>query len=74
VPISVHDLDIERLTVAQRLELIAHLWDSIPDTMEALPTPEWHKQELERRLADADANPEAAIPWDVVKSRLRERP
>jgi putative addiction module component (TIGR02574 family) len=66
---SVPELDIEQLTVAQRLDLIARLWDSIPDTMETLPIPEWHRQELERRLADADANPEAGIPWEVVKER-----
>lgn len=61
------------LSVEQRLELIGELWDSIPDSLESLPVPEWHLEELERRLAAADANPETAIPWDEVKRRLREK-
>ncbi len=66
------ELDIDHLTVDQRLELIALLWDSIPDSVEALPVPDWHRQELERRLAAADADPQAAIPWEQVRDRLRE--
>ena len=68
------ELDIDQLTVPQRLELIALLWDSIPDSLDALPVPEWHRQELERRLAAADAAPETAIPWEEVRTRLRGKP
>ena len=52
------------LTVKQRLELIGKLWDGIPDSINALPVPEWHREELERRLAAADADPDAAIPGE----------
>ena len=68
------EFDIDQLTVSQRLELIALLWDSIPDSLEALPVPEDHRQELERRLAAADAAPELAIPWEQVRTRLRGKP
>jgi putative addiction module component (TIGR02574 family) len=74
MPRSLTDLDVDELTVPQRLELIALLWDSIPDSVEALPMPRWHEQELERRLAIADASPELGIPWDQVKARLRSKP
>jgi putative addiction module component (TIGR02574 family) len=66
--------DFDRLTVRQRLELIGRLWDSIPDEAGAAATPEWHRQELERRLATADTAPDQGIPWEQVKARLRERP
>jgi len=59
------------LTVKQRLELIGELWDSIPDSVEALPIPDWHREELERRLAAADADPEAAIPYDCDVALIR---
>jgi putative addiction module component (TIGR02574 family) len=62
------------LSVEQRLELIGELWDSIPDSADELPVPDWHREELERRLAAADAEPDAAIPWEQVKKRLREEP
>jgi len=61
------------LSIEQRLELIGELWDGIPDSIEALPVPDWHREELDRRLAEADANPDAAIPWEEVKRRLREK-
>jgi putative addiction module component (TIGR02574 family) len=67
-------MSFDQLSVAERLDLIAAIWDSIPDTTEALPIPEWHREELERRLADCEAHPEASIPWEEVKARLRRQP
>ena len=72
--LSFPELNIEQLSVPQRLDLIGLLWDSIRDSTEALSVPEWHRQEIERRLAKADAEPGAAIPWEQVKARLREQP
>jgi len=58
------------LTIEQRLALIGELWDSLTDSVDDLPVPEWHKAELDRRLAAADADPDAGIPWEDVKERL----
>ena len=58
-----NELGIDRLSVAERLESIGQIWDTLPSD-EELPIPEWHIRELERRLADADADPGAAIPWE----------
>jgi len=74
MPPSLPGLDVAQLTVAQRLELIGVLWDSIPDSLEGQDVPEWHRQELQRRLAAADAAPEAGIPWEQVRDRLRKKP
>jgi putative addiction module component (TIGR02574 family) len=71
MPQPLPDLDIDRLTVPQRLELIGLLWDSIPDETGADALPVWHREELEWRLAAADAAPEQGIPWEQVKARLR---
>jgi putative addiction module component (TIGR02574 family) len=73
MPQKIPELDMTQLTVAQRLELIALLWDSIPESVEALPVPEWHRDELERRLASADAAPGSAIAWEEVRARLRSK-
>ena len=72
------DIDFEalrRLTVPERLQLVADLWDSIatdaPD--EAFPmTPEL-AAELDRRWAEYEAHPEAARPWEEVEAEIRER-
>jgi len=61
-------LDFKQLSVSERLQLVEELWDSIDD--EQIPIPEWHLKELERRLADLEAHPEASIPWEEVRERL----
>ena len=63
--------DIQQLDAFERLELISQLWDSLPDSTESLPIPEWHRQELEQRITAADADPSATIPWDEVKKSLK---
>jgi putative addiction module component (TIGR02574 family) len=65
--------DPSQWTMPQRLELIARLWDSVPETLGDLPVPEWHREELERRLKAADADPQAGIPWDEARERLRRK-
>jgi len=65
-------LGIDRLDIAERLELIGQIWDSLADE-DDLPLPGWHLRELERRRAAAEVDPGAGIPWDVVKARLADR-
>jgi putative addiction module component (TIGR02574 family) len=62
--------EILRLPLDERLRLVEDVWDSIAATPEAVPMPEWHKVELERRLA----NPEAGrgLSWDEVRAKLRQ--
>jgi len=72
LPAAANELLKTPLTVQQRIELIGELWDGIPDSIDALPVPDWHREELDRRLSAADADPDAAVPWDEVKRRLRE--
>ena len=72
LPEAVAELLRTPLTVDQRLELIGELWDSIPDSLDEVAVPAWHREELERRLSAADADPDAAIPWEQVRRKLRE--
>ena len=65
------ELKIAELTVAERLELIGELWDSLTEA--EVPVPEWHKQEIERRLAADEAAPHEARPWEDVRRRLLQR-
>ena len=61
-------MDFSHLSVSERLQLVEDLWDSIDD--EQIPIPDWHRQELDRRLAEYRASPEAGIPWEEVRDRL----
>jgi putative addiction module component (TIGR02574 family) len=71
--ITLEQFGIDRLSPEQRCELIALLWDSLPPETPFTP-PAWHLRELERRIADADANPGAAEPWEEVLARLSRKP
>jgi len=71
---TIPELDIERLTVRQRIELIGELWDSIPDEAMAANIPDWHREDLEMRLDAADSHPEQGISRDQAKARFRQRP
>ncbi len=63
-------IDISHLSPAQRIELIEALWDSL-DPAEAAPiTPEL-AEELERRSAEAEANPAGGRSWDEVHADLK---
>lgn len=66
---TIQDLGIDRLSAEQRLRLIGEIWDSI--SMEDTAIPESHREELDRRLAAADADPAAGRTWEEVRARLR---
>jgi putative addiction module component (TIGR02574 family) len=61
-------LPLEQYSVADRIELLGRLWDSLLDSGSLPPTPEWHYREVARRVARADAEPGMAI----LLERLRE--
>ena len=67
-PIS--QFDFGQLDPYEKLDLISQLWDSLPDSTEGLPIPEWHREELDRRLAAADADPGKVISWEDAHSVL----
>ncbi len=64
-----HELREELLkrSVAERLELVQELWDSIAADCEREPYPltDEQRQDLERRLADAEADPAGGAPWQA---------
>ncbi|MGP0068908.1 MAG: addiction module protein [Isosphaeraceae bacterium] len=66
-------LGIDRLSVGERLQLVQEIWDSLEDEVSILPLSEAQKQELDRRLASLDANPDAVVPWEEVEARALAR-
>jgi putative addiction module component (TIGR02574 family) len=60
------------LPADQRLQLVEDIWDSLAQSEASVPVPEWHREELDRRLADPAEN--ATESWDTVRQRLKSRP
>jgi putative addiction module component (TIGR02574 family) len=61
------ELGIDRLSVEDRLAVAQAIWDSVSVELEQTPVTPAQRQELERRLAESIARPDAVTPWEVVK-------
>ena len=65
--------DILNLSVAERIELIGDIWDSIAEVPEAIRLTDAQKAELDRRLDACRENTTAGSPWSVVRERIAQR-
>ena len=71
--VSLKSLGIERLGIEERLALVEELWDSIAADSSAVPLTEAQRTELDRRIAEHQANPDDVVPWEEVKASINER-
>jgi putative addiction module component (TIGR02574 family) len=62
---------LDGLSVAERILLVEEIWDSIAAEQSALEITQEQKDELDWRLAEYEANPNAGASWEQVKERLR---
>jgi putative addiction module component (TIGR02574 family) len=61
---------IAEMSIDDRINFIADIWDSIAIFPEKVQIPEWHKAELEKRLKTYHENPNEGTPWLEVKKRI----
>ena len=64
--------DAARLPLAERLQLIEALWDTVPE--DAIPplSDEW-LSEIQKRSAEYDGGSVTAIPWEEVRDAALRR-
>lgn len=65
--------DLLKLDVAERLELIEELWDSIasdPTAASQIPLTDAERALLDERLREHRAHPDAARPWAEVRAEI----
>lgn len=67
--ISLQQFGIDRLSVAERLELIERIWDSLPEQVAPGEIPEGHLALLAKRRSEAEAQPGVGKPWREVLAR-----
>ncbi|MCC5668300.1 addiction module protein [Nostoc sp. CHAB 5784] len=64
---------IATLSVEDRICLVQAIWDTIaakqvyPDLTDA------QKQELERRIADYNSNPDNVLTWEEIKASIKRQ-
>jgi putative addiction module component, TIGR02574 family len=63
--------ELRKLPVPERLELVESLWDSIAADADQLLLTERQAEELDRRLAEHEANPGESISWQKLRDRLQ---
>ena len=66
-------LEFAKLPTAERLNLLGDLWDSIAVDAADMPLTDAQKNEIDRRLAEHDADPSTALDWSVVRAELWSR-
>ena len=63
--------ELLKLPVAERLQLIDDLWDSIEtDLAGGMPLSDAQREELDRRFAEHKADPTSAQGWSDVRAEL----
>ena len=60
------EIDINKLSPEERLDLIEELWDSLSEDPANIPLTEAQAKELDRRLEEMDKDSSLGIPWDTV--------
>lgn len=68
---TISNLSIEDLSVAERLDLIERLCDSLPEQVEPDEIPAWHIPLLEERMKFMEANPGRGRPWREAMEDIR---
>jgi putative addiction module component (TIGR02574 family) len=75
---TVKSLGIDRLSIEDRILLAEEIWDTIDaegedGAAEASDIPDWHKEILDERLAEMDANTDEGVSWEEAKVRILDR-
>jgi putative addiction module component (TIGR02574 family) len=67
-------LDYRRLSLAERLQLVEDIWDSIAEearhAADVLPLSDAQLAEARRRQEEHRRDPGSAIPWERVRAEL----
>lgn len=62
--------NLSALSVEERLQIVQRLWDTIPAETPVQLSPS-QKEELERRIAAHDADPDSALTREQLEARLK---
>lgn len=66
--------EINRLTAAEKLQLVEELWDQLSASEERLPIPGWHEKILAEDQEEYRRNPDQGSSWQEVKRRIIGQP
>jgi putative addiction module component (TIGR02574 family) len=64
---------LQGLSVDDKLQIVERLWDDIADSAGTAGLQEWHRDEIMRRKAELESEPESALTEEELWSRVEQR-
>ena len=65
-------VDIERMSLEERLQTMELLWTSLARTPDTVPSPDWHREVLAARLAKLERGEGGFLTIPQLKERLQK--
>ncbi len=66
------DLPLDKMTLAEKLEVMEALWADISKKPDEHPSPAWHREVLEERRSLVEQGKLQFKDWDVAIAELKE--
>ncbi len=66
--------EVRKLSVDERIRFVEEVWQTIGADDPSALIDDDTRAELDRRLDDYRADPDAGSPWEEVKERILKRP
>ena len=67
------ELQIDQMTVAEKLRVMEELWDDLRRRAEDVPMPEWHKNLLDERERLIETGEAKFDDWNTARKRITEQ-
>ena len=65
------EITLEEMTIQERLQLLDRIWNSFLSHKDELPSPDWHKDVLEKRRKNLSEGKERRLDWKGAKNWKR---
>jgi hypothetical protein len=66
-------LQIDQMTVAEKLRIMEELWEDLRTRAEGVPMPHWHKDLLDERERLIETGEAQFDDWDAARRRITEQ-
>ena len=67
-------LEIDQMSIAEKLSLMEQLWDDLRARAEGVPMPQWRKDLLDERQQLIQNGEAQFEDWQTAKKRITEQP
>ena len=64
------NIPINEMSVAEKLEALTLIWDSLLEDPDSIPVPSWQQEELDKRAEKLDSGETSVSDWDEAEKRF----